>query len=326
MRVIITGGAGFLGMHLAQAILKRGALTNANNALREVSSIVLVDQLAPPITLNDARVSSIVGDISDPAFLANAIATGTESVFHLAAVVSGQAEAEFDLGMRVNFDATRLLLDRCRMLSSPPKFLFTSSIAVFGGALPPILPDDQALTPQGSYGAQKAMGELLVCDVSRKGFIDGRVLRLPTVTVRPGKPNKAASSFASGMIREPLAGVTANVPVSPETKMWVQSPDRVIENILMGHEIPAAQFRSFPRTISVPGISVSIGEMAASLRRVAGDEVADRLTWNREPAIENLVNTWPQAFSAERGRAMGMVADKNFDEMVRAHMAAMAAA
>jgi D-erythronate 2-dehydrogenase len=323
MRVIITGGAGFLGMRLAQAILKRGALTTATGALREITSIVLVDQVAPPFGLGDPRVTPVVGDISDREFLSRAIAPDTESIFHLAAVVSGQAEAEFDLGMRVNFDATRFLLDTCRTLSSPPKFLFTSSIAVFGGALPPILPDHQALTPQGSYGAQKAMGELLVCDMSRKGFIDGRVLRLPTVTVRPGKPNKAASSFASGMIREPLAGVQANVPVSPETKMWVQSPDRVIENILMGHEIPAAQFGALPRTISVPGISVSIGEMAASLRRVAGDEVADRLTWNRDPAIENLVNTWPQAFSAERGRAIGMVADKKFDDIVRSHMAAM---
>jgi D-erythronate 2-dehydrogenase len=323
MRVIITGGAGFLGMRLAQAILKRGALTTATGALREITSIVLVDQVAPPLGLGDPRVTSVVGDISDREFLSRAISSDTASVFHLAAVVSGQAEAEFDLGMRVNFDATRFLLDTCRTLYSPPKFLFTSSIAVFGGALPPILPDDQALTPQGSYGAQKAMGELLVCDMSRKGFVDGRVLRLPTVTVRPGKPNKAASSFASGMIREPLAGVAANVPVSPETKMWVQSPDRVIENILMGHEIPAAQFGAFPRTISVPGISVSIGEMAASLRRVAGDEVADRLTWNRDPGIENLVNTWPQAFSAERGREIGMVADKNFDDIVRSHMAVM---
>jgi D-erythronate 2-dehydrogenase len=365
MRVLITGGAGFLGMKLANAILRRGALTDAMGGLREITEIALLDQTAPQVPIDDARVKVIVGDITQAEVLRAALSAPTGSVFHLAAIVSGQAEAEFDLGMRVNFDATRLLLDGCRTLAAPTKFLFTSSIAVFGGALPPILPDDQALTPQGSYGAQKAMGELLVCDMSRKGFIDGRVLRLPTVTVRPGKPNKAASSFASGMIREPLAGVAANVPVSPETKMWVQSPDRVIENILMGHEtpasffdrplpslgsqaslslspaaipasaeplaggdapIPAAQFRSFPRTISVPGISVSIGEMAASLRRVAGDEVADRLTWNREPAIENLVNTWPQAFSAERGRAMGMVADKNFDEMVRSHMAAMAAA
>jgi D-erythronate 2-dehydrogenase len=326
MRVLITGGAGFLGMKLSQAILKRGALTDSGGSLREITEVALLDQTVPQEKMADSRVKAIVGDITQADVVRAALSVPTGSVFHLAAVVSGQAEAEFDLGMRVNFDATRLLLDACRKLAAPPKFLFTSSIAVFGGALPSVLPDDQALTPQGSYGAQKAMGELLVCDMSRKGFIDGRVLRLPTVTVRPGKPNKAASSFASGMIREPLAGVAANVPVSPETKMWVQSPDRVIENILMGHEIPAAQFRSFPRTISVPGISVSIGEMAAALRRVAGDEVANRLTWNRESAIENLVNTWPQAFSAERGRAMGMAADKNFDEIVRAHMSAMAAA
>ncbi len=312
-------------MKLATAILKRGALTDAAGGLQGITQIALLDQTAPQVLFNDARVKVIVGDITQSEVLRAALTANTASVFHLAAVVSGQAEAEFDLGMRVNFDATRTLLDCCRTLPAPPKFLFTSSIAVFGGALPPVLPDDQILTPQGSYGAQKAMGELLVSDMSRKGFIDGRALRLPTVTVRPGKPNKAASSFASGMIREPLAGVAANVPVSPETKMWVQSPDRVIENILMGHEIPAAQFGGFSRAISVPGISVSIGEMAVSLRRVAGDEVADRLTWNPDPAIEKLVNTWPQAFAAERGRAMGMVADKNFDEMVRAHMQAMAA-
>ena len=312
-------------MRLAHAILERGVLTTANGALKKISSIVLIDQIAPPVPIADSRVSAVVGDITDRGFLAGAIAADTESVFHLAAVVSGQAEADFDIGMRVNLDATRSLLELCRNLKMPPKLVFTSSIAVFGGALPPVLPDDQIATPQGSYGAQKAMGELLVSDMSRKGFIDGRVLRLPTVTVRPGKPNKAASSFASGMIREPLAGVAANVPVSPDTKMWVQSPDRVIENILMGHEIPAAHFPRSTRAISVPGISVSIGEMAASLRRVAGDEVADRLTWNADQAIENLVNTWPQAFSAERGRGMGMVADKNFDDIVRAHMRAMAA-
>lgn len=311
-------------MRLARAILKRGVLTNVNGALKNISSIVLVDQVAPHVPITDSRVSVVVGDIAERAFLATAMAADTESVFHLAAVVSAQAEAEFDIGMRVNLDATRALLELCRTLKTPPKFVFTSSIAVFGGNLPPILPDDQVVTPQGSYGAQKAMGELLVSDMSRKGFLDGRVLRLPTVTVRPGKPNKAASSFASGMIREPLAGVAANVPVSPDTKMWVQSPDRVIENILMGHEVPATQFPGSTRTVSVPGISVSIGEMAASLRRVAGDEVADRLTWNADPTIENIVNTWPQAFTAERGRAMGMVADTHFDQIVRAHMSAMA--
>jgi nucleoside-diphosphate-sugar epimerase len=200
--------------------------------------------------------------------------------------------------------------------------VFTSSIAVFGGALPAVLPDDQIVTPQGSYGAQKAMGELMVSDMSRKGFIDGRALRLPTITVRPGKPNKAASSFASGMIREPLNGEPANVPVKKETRMWVQSPDRVIENLLIGHEIPAAQFPAESRAISVPGITVTVGEMAQSLRRVAGDAVANRLTWNYDPVIDKLVSTWAGAFEAKRGRAMGMQVDKDFDEIVRAHVVA----
>ena len=163
------------------------------------------------------------GDLADPSVdRARASPPDTVSVFHLAAVVSGQAEADFDLGMRVNLDATRLLLERCRKLAAPPKFVFTSSLAVFGGSLPDPVPDDAPLTPQTSYGMQKAIGEYLVYDMTRKGFIDGRSLRLPTVTVRPGKPNKAASSFASGIIREPLAGVDAPCPVAPTTRMWVQ--------------------------------------------------------------------------------------------------------
>ncbi len=321
MHVVITGGAGFLGQRLAAAILKRGVLTDASGALREVSAITLMDLAPSPTPIDDARVRMCVGDITASGFFDAHLPTDTASVFHLAAVVSGQAEADFDIGMRVNLDATRALLERCRTLQRPPKFVFTSSIAVFGGALPAVLSDVQMVTPQGSYGAQKAMGELLVSDMSRKGFIDGRALRLPTVTVRPGKPNKAASSFASGMIREPIAGIGANVPVSPEVKMWVQSPAKVIDNLVMGHEIPSAQFPAHTRTVSVPGISVSVAEMAASLRRVAGEEVAARLTWQRDPAIERIVNTWPQAFSAERGRAMGMSADQHFDDIVRAHLA-----
>ncbi len=323
MRVLITGGAGFLGTRLAHAILKRGTLTDAAGNLREVSQLTLLDQFAPQVAFTHPLVRSVTGDVADAGVLSAAMGDDTASVFHLAAVVSGQAEAEFDLGMRVNFDATRALLEACRAQKTIPKFVFTSSIAVFGGALPAVLPDDQRVTPQGSYGAQKAMGELLVSDMSRKGFVDGRVLRLPTVTVRPGKPNAAASSFASGMIREPMAGVTANVPVSPETKMWVQSPARVIDNLMMSHEIPAAQLPAFSRTINVPGISVSVREMAESLRRVAGDEVADRLTWHPDPAIERIVNTWPQAFEAKLGLSLGMNADTNFDEIVRAHQQSM---
>src|SRR5204863_9441424 len=175
---------------------------------------------------------------ADAATIERAVTPDTDTVFHLAAVVSGQAEADFDIGMRVNLDATRALLERCRTLTAAPKFVFTSSLAVFGGPLPDPVPDNAALTPQASYGTQKAIGELLVYDMTRKGFIDGRSLRLPTVTVRPGKPNKAASSFASGVIREPLAGVDAICPVALSTKMWVTSPRTVIVNIIAGHEAP----------------------------------------------------------------------------------------
>jgi len=321
MRVVITGGAGFLGKLLAQKILERGTLTDATGRLREVSELVLVDITAaqgdPWIT--DKRVSQVIGDVADRNVLAQALTTNTGSVFHLAAVVSGQAEADFDIGMRVNVDATRTLLELARTLPAPPKFVFTSSIAVFGGALPAVLPDDQILTPQGSYGAQKAMGELLVSDMSRKGMIDGRSLRLPTVTVRPGKPNKAASSFASGIIREPLAGVDAVCPVTPEARMWVQSPPRVIENLLIGHEVPAATLTN-TRSISVPGITVSVRDMVESLRRVAGEVIAARVKWQLDPVIDRLVSSWPQAFSADRGKALGMAADTSFDDMVRAYM------
>lgn len=326
MRVVITGGAGFLGKLLAQKILSRGQLNDAHGVLREVSELVLVDMTAAQdeLWLADRRVSQVVGDIADRAVLARALTAATGSIFHLAAVVSGQAEADFDIGMRVNVDATRTLLELTRALPAPPKFVFTSSIAVFGGNLPAVLPDDQRLTPQGSYGAQKAMGELLVSDMSRRGMIDGRALRLPTITVRPGKPNKAASSFASGIIREPLAGVDAVCPVAPATRMWVQSPPRVIENLLIGHDAPATAF-GFDRSISVPGISVAVGDMVASLRRVAGDAVAGRVSWQLDPAIDRLVSSWPQAFAADRGRALGMTADDDFDDIVRAYVAATAA-
>ncbi|MGL5003178.1 MAG: D-erythronate dehydrogenase, partial [Casimicrobium sp.] len=233
MRVVITGGAGFLGKLLAQKILAKGSLTNSSGQSRAISEVVLVD-LAPAsgeAWLNDPRVKQFDGDINDAKLLAEALTPNTGSVFHLAAVVSGQAEADFDIGMKVNVDATRTLLELCRKLPAPPKFLFTSSCAVFGGDLPDVLPDDHLPKPQGSYGIQKFIGEQLVSDMSRRGMIDGRSVRLPTITVRPGKPNKAASSFASGIIREPLAGVSAVCPTSPETKVWLMSPDRVIDNI-----------------------------------------------------------------------------------------------
>jgi nucleoside-diphosphate-sugar epimerase len=249
-----------------------------------------------------------------------AVAPDTDSVFHLAAVVSGQAEADFDIGMRVNVDATRLLLERCRRLRAPPKFVFASSLAVFGGALPDPVPDGAPVTPQASYGTQKAIGELLVYDMTRKGMIDGRSLRLPTVTVRPGKPNRAASSFASGIIREPLAGVDAPCPVARTTAMWVQSPRAVIDNFIVGHEAPASEFGP-TRSVNVPGIRVGVGDMVAALARVAGETVAARVKWEFDPAIDRIVSTWPSSFAPRLGPALGMRPDADFDSIVRAYIA-----
>lgn len=319
MRIVITGGAGFLGTSLARAILARGSLVDARGATRPVREIVLLDIAAPP-ELRDPRVRTIAGDLADPAIIERAVTRDTDSVFHLAVVASGQAEADFDLGMRVNLDATRLLLERCRKLAAPPKFLFTSSIAVFGGPLPDPVPDDAPLTPQASYGVQKAIGEHLVYDMTRKGFLDGRSLRLPTVTVRPGRPNKAASSFASGIIREPLSGVDAVCPVRPETRMWVQSPRAAIANIIIGHEAPASAF-AHTRSVNVPGISVAVGDMVAALRKVAGDAVADRVKWRLDPAIDRIVSTWPANFAPTLGAALGMKADADFESIVRGYIA-----
>jgi D-erythronate 2-dehydrogenase len=318
MRVVITGGAGFLGKMLAAKILERGAVKDATGALRAISEVVLVD-LAPAAGetwLNDPRIKQVAGDISDIELLSEAIAPNTGSVFHLAAVVSGQAEADFDIGMKVNVDATRTLLELCRKLPAPPKFLFTSSCAVFGGDLPDVLPDDHLPKPQGSYGIQKFIGEQMVSDMSRRGMIDGRSVRLPTITVRPGKPNKAASSFASGIIREPLAGVPAVCPTSPDTKVWLMSPERVIDNIMIAHEAPASAFK-FNRTITLPGITVTVKEMVESLRRVAGEAVASRITWQLDPAIDRLVTSWPKACAGTFGMSLGMKADASFDDIIR---------
>jgi nucleoside-diphosphate-sugar epimerase len=319
MRIVITGGAGFLGNRLARAILARGSLTDARGTVRPIREIVLLDIAAGP-PIDDARVHTIAGDLADPAVIEHALTADTDSVFHLAAVVSGQAEAEFDVGMRVNLDATRALLEQCRRLTAPPKFVFTSSLAVFGGPLPDPVPDNAPVTPQASYGAQKAMGEFLVYDMTRKGYIDGRSLRLPTVTVRPGKPNKAASSFASGILREPLAGVESVCPVAPTTKMWVTSPRAVIGNLILGHEAPASAF-TYTRSINVPGLSVAVGDMVSALRRVAGDAVADRVKWQLDPAIDRIVSTWPSNFEPKLGPSLGMKGDADIESIIRAHIA-----
>jgi len=318
MRIVITGGAGFLASRLARRLLERGSLTDARGGRRAIDKIILLD-IAAPAAIDDARIVPIVGDLADATVVERAITADTDTVFHLAAVVSGQAEADFDIGMRVNLDATRGLLERCRRLAAPPKFVLASSLAVFGGPLPDPVPDDAPLTPQASYGVQKAIGEMLVYDMTRKGFIDGRSLRLPTITVRPGKPNRAASSFASGIIREPLSGVDAICPVAPTTRMWVQSPRAVIENMIIGHESEANAF-TYTRSINVPGLCVGVREMVNALRAVAGNAVADRVKWEFDPVIDRIVATWPSNFAPRLGPALGMKSDPDFETIIRAYI------
>lgn len=323
MRVVITGGAGFLGSKLARKILERGTLIGADGAQHAVKELVLFD-VVPAAGFDDPRVKVVTGDVADAPTVGALIGAGAQSVFHLAAIVSGQAEAEFDLGMRINFDATRHLLEAMRAMPAPGRLVFSSSLAVFGAMGPEDVPnpvrDDSALTPLSSYGAEKAMGELLVNDYSRKGFVDGRALRLPTITVRPGKPNAAASSFASGIIREPLNGVDGVVPVGPDTRMWILSPRSVIESLLIGHEIDAKAFGGF-RAVSVPGMQVRVGDMAEALARVAGAAVAARVKWQHEDRIDRIVRTWPSNFDCRKGLAMGMKPDTNFDDIIRAYIA-----
>jgi len=319
MNVLITGGAGFLGARLARRLLAKGSLRGAGGAEEEIGRLTLLDVVAPR-DVSDRRVRVLTGNIADPTVVATALDDDTHAIFHLAAIVSGQAEADFDLGMQINFDATRLILERARRNGNRPRVVFTSSVAVFGAPLPPVVQDDTAAVPQSSYGAQKLMCELLVHDYSRKGFLDGRALRMPTISVRPGKPNKAASSFASGIIREPLAGEEAVCPVPPDTVMWLMSPGKAIENLVHGHDLDAEQLGA-SRIVNMPGLSVTVRDMVAALERVAGPEVSRRIRWERDPAVVRIVSSWPGRFATPRAQALGFQADASFEEIVRAYVA-----
>jgi nucleoside-diphosphate-sugar epimerase len=318
MQVLITGGAGLLGARLARQLLERGTLANAEGEQTPITRITLLD-VVPAQGFDDSRIQVVVGDIADEKTIASVLTPETQSIFHLAAIVSGHAEADFDLGMRINFDATRLILERARTNGNRPRVVFTSSVAVFGGEMPAVVQDTQALTPQSSYGAQKVMGELLISDYSRKGFIDGRALRMPTVCVRPGAPNKAASSFASGIIREPLNGIDTVCPVSPETPMWLLSPRHAIESLIHGHDIDGSLFGS-SRALSLPGLSTTVSEMVAALERVAGSNIIKRIDWQPDPAIIRIVNSWPGNFETRRADTMGFKRDADFDSIIRSYI------
>jgi D-erythronate 2-dehydrogenase len=318
MKAIITGGAGFLGARLARAVLDKGTLKDGSGHDQPVSELVLID-VTEPAPIADARVTRVTGDISDPSLLQSAIDGSAGAVFHLAAIVSGMAESDFDLGMRINVDATRALLELCRAAGNRPRVVFTSSVAVFGGELPQLLNDTTALNPQTSYGIEKAIGEFLIADYTRKGFIDGRSLRLPTITVLPGRPNAAASSFASGIIREPLSGEDAICPVGPDAGIWVASPRTAIAGLLRANELPSDALGN-RRWVNIPGISVTAGEMASSLERIAGPDIAKRIRWERNERIERMVLGWPPAIDNTRAIDLGFQIDKNFDSIIRAYM------
>ena len=317
MKIVITGGAGFLGQRLARQLLDRGTLTGADGRARPIDQIVLLDRMHAGLT--DPRLRPLEGDVADPATLAEAIGDGADAVFHLAAVVSAQAEAEFDLGMRVNVEASRRLLEACRTTGGRPRVVFTSSVAVYGDAGP--VTDDTALRPRSSYGAQKAIAELLLADYSRKGYVDGRVLRLPTIVVRPGRPNQAASAFASGIIREPLNGEDAICPVPPETRLWLLSPHAAVAALITGHELPAEALGE-RRAVNLPGLSVNVAEMIAALTRVAGPEIARRIRFRPDDAITRIVGSWPSAWDTSRAEALGFVGDDSFEAVIHAHIKA----
>ena len=318
MKIVITGGAGFLGQRLARTLLQRGTLVGPSGAEEPIDTIVVLDTVTPePAVTTDPRLHVATGDITDRATLAQVIDDRTSSVFHFAAVVSAAAEADFDLGMRINLHGTLAVLEACRALPHSPRLVFTSSIASFGGPLPAVVDDTIPQTPQTSYGAQKAIGELLVHDYSRKNFVDGRAVRLPTIVVRPGKPNRAASSFASSIIREPLTGLEAVCPVSPETRLAILSPRQAVAAFIRAHDLPAAAFEH-TRSLIVPGLSVQVSDMVAALQRAAGAQAVQHIRWQPDAEIQRIISSWPGAFTSPRALRLGFQADANMDAIVQA--------
>ena len=285
MKILITGGGGFLGFRLARTLLARGTLGG-----KPIASITLLDGAFPPGAENLQKVKAVKGDVSDEKTIASVCLPDTDAVFHLAAVVSGQAESDFDLGMRVNLEGMELLLAQMRQCAKPPRLVYTSSVAAFGGALPDVLDDSTFANPQTSYGAQKVIGEYLVSDYTRKGFIDGRALRLPTIVVRAGKPNAAASSFASGVIREPLNGVISECPVAPETGVWLLSPGKVVDAFIHAWELSPEAWGT-QRWLNLPGITASVAQMVEAMRKVAGDAAAKRVLYKADARIQAIVKT-----------------------------------
>lgn len=310
MKIIVTGGGGFLGSRVIELLLARKDAGTGSVAFDEIVSLDLAD-----CPVQDPRVSSMKGSIGDAELLRELVTADTVGIFHLAAVLSGGSEEDFDLAMNVNVDGTRALLEAARSIKTAPRFIFTSSLAVFGGEMPETVPENLATQPESTYGVVKSIGELLVNEYSRRGFIDGRACRLPTISVRPGKPNSAASSFASGIIREPMNGIATICPVPLDTRMWLSSPNTAITNLVRAFEIDGQQLGDW-RVLNIPGLSVTAEEMLGSLQRVGGQQARDLVSVEYDAKIDAIVGSWPGAFDVERTRGLGFISDTDFDQMV----------
>lgn len=317
MHILITGAAGMIGRKLIARLVDDGALGG-----RAIERLTLIDVAAPPRPEKFAgAVDAIGADIADTQALGVAIAARPDVIFHLAAIVSGEAELDFDKGLRVNFDGSRALLEAVRAVGDGyrPRVVFSSSIAVFGAPFPPVIADEFFLTPLTSYGTQKAMVELLLADYTRRGFLDGVGIRLPNIVVRPGRPNKAASSFFSSIIREPLAGEDAVLPVEDTISNWHASPRAATGFLIHAANLDGNELG--PRiNLTMPGVCCTVAEQIAALRRIAGDRVAARIRHAPDPLIARIVGGWPSQFEARRALALGFKAENSFDDIIRVHI------
>ena len=317
MHILVTGAAGMLGRKLTERLVRDGGLNG-----RQIDKLTLLDVVPPTKATSFAgKTDMVAADLSMPGKAARAIEDRPNIIFHLAGVVSGEAELDFDKGYRVNLDGTRALLEAIRVSGGGyrPRLVYTSSIAVFGAPFPESIPDDFHLTPLTSYGTQKAIGEALLADYTRRGFCDGVGIRLPSIVVRPGKPNKAASGFFSGIIREPLAGVEAALPVS-ETVVHTHASPRAAIGFLMHAAGLAGDALGARINLAMPGVCCTVAEQIASLRRIAGERVAARIRRAHDPLVARIVDGWPQRIEARRARELGFKAESSFDEIVRIHI------
>jgi D-erythronate 2-dehydrogenase len=312
MRVLMTGAAGMIGRKVAERLVRDGHLGG-----RPLEALVLHDVVRPGT--EGAMVTALEGDLSAPGAVEALVAHRPDVIVHLAGVVSGEAEADFGKGYRVNLDATRALLEAVRAAGLHPRFVYASTEAVFGGPFPEVIPDDFAPVPLTSYGTQKLVGEFLVNDWSRKGFLDGVSIRFPTICVRPGAPNRAASGFFSGIVREPLVGLPAVLPVPREVVHTMASPRAAVGFVLRAATMDTGALGG-RRAVIPPGVAVSVAEEIEALRAVAGDRAVALIEERPDPAVWAIVSTWAQRFEARRGRELGFEAEGSFGEILRVHV------